>query len=367
MGVHVATFKAPTDEELAHDFLWRVHPTRPPGAHLHLRPQPLRGRADRAGPRAGAGGPLAGPLRRHPRLRADAGGRGHGRAQVLHISATSRPSGGPGRRTPPSAGSSASATWPARALGRLPGRLRGGHPAPATPDTPWIVVPADKKWHRDLVICRTIVATLESLDLRYPEPEEDLSGVVVVARPVGWPALSRPCRAGRGQQAPAPGLLHPALGGGDGHAVGSGQLGQGGPRWRPAGGRRRRRRRRRRRGSPAPRCAAGPPGSSPGGRRNHRSGAGVELGVGGRLDAPTGMDRRTPADTGPPRGARPGARGRHRPRPGGPARSRRRRHRARDRATRATRHRRQPGGGPRTAAAEGEAAYVRLTGQAEAD
>ena len=49
----------------------------------------------------------------------------------------------------------------------------------ATPDAPWIVVPADRKWHRDLVIARTIVGTLEGLDLRYPEPEEDLSGIVV--------------------------------------------------------------------------------------------------------------------------------------------------------------------------------------------
>jgi polyphosphate kinase 2 (PPK2 family) len=49
----------------------------------------------------------------------------------------------------------------------------------ATPDAPWIVVPADRKWHRDLVIARTIVETLEGLDLRYPEPEEDLSGIVV--------------------------------------------------------------------------------------------------------------------------------------------------------------------------------------------
>ena len=84
-------------------------------------------------------------------------------------------------------------------------------------------MPADKKWHRDLVICRTIVATLESLDLRYPEPEEDLSGVVV---DFGWPALSRPC-AGRGQ---APGLLT-HLGGGEGLArqlAGGGDGGRGG-------------------------------------------------------------------------------------------------------------------------------------------
>ena len=40
-------------------------------------------------------------------------------------------------------------------------------------------MPANRKWHRDLVICRTMVETLESLDLHYPKPEEDLSGVVV--------------------------------------------------------------------------------------------------------------------------------------------------------------------------------------------
>ena len=28
-GVHVKTFKAPTDEELSHDFLWRIHPNTP--------------------------------------------------------------------------------------------------------------------------------------------------------------------------------------------------------------------------------------------------------------------------------------------------------------------------------------------------
>jgi polyphosphate kinase 2 (PPK2 family) len=44
---------------------------------------------------------------------------------------------------------------------------------------PWIVVPANRKWHRDLVICQTLIDTLERLDLRYPEPVDDLSGIVV--------------------------------------------------------------------------------------------------------------------------------------------------------------------------------------------
>lgn len=49
----------------------------------------------------------------------------------------------------------------------------------ATPDAPWIVVPADRKWHRDLVIGSTVVDALDGLDLRYPPAQVDLSGVSV--------------------------------------------------------------------------------------------------------------------------------------------------------------------------------------------
>ena len=34
LGVQVASFKAPTPEELAHDFLWRVHPHAPRAASI---------------------------------------------------------------------------------------------------------------------------------------------------------------------------------------------------------------------------------------------------------------------------------------------------------------------------------------------
>ena len=48
LGVRVAAFKAPTEEELDHDFLWRVHP-QVPGTRRDrdLQPQPLRGRPGR--------------------------------------------------------------------------------------------------------------------------------------------------------------------------------------------------------------------------------------------------------------------------------------------------------------------------------
>jgi polyphosphate kinase 2 (PPK2 family) len=39
---------------------------------------------------------------------------------------------------------------------------------------PWIIVPANKKWYRDLVISATLVDTLKGLKMEYPQPAEDL-------------------------------------------------------------------------------------------------------------------------------------------------------------------------------------------------
>lgn len=44
---------------------------------------------------------------------------------------------------------------------------------------PWYVIPANRKWYRNLVISEIIIETLENLKMSYPQPEVDLSGVVV--------------------------------------------------------------------------------------------------------------------------------------------------------------------------------------------
>jgi PPK2 family polyphosphate:nucleotide phosphotransferase len=44
---------------------------------------------------------------------------------------------------------------------------------------PWYIVPANKKWYRNIVVGKVLVDTLRKLDLKYPEPEEDLSNVVI--------------------------------------------------------------------------------------------------------------------------------------------------------------------------------------------
>lgn len=44
---------------------------------------------------------------------------------------------------------------------------------------PWYVVPANKKWYRNLVIARTLTDTLEAMNPQYPSIEPDLDKVVI--------------------------------------------------------------------------------------------------------------------------------------------------------------------------------------------
>jgi polyphosphate kinase 2 (PPK2 family) len=39
---------------------------------------------------------------------------------------------------------------------------------------PWHVIPSDHKWFRNLLVARIVASTLEELDPRWPDPEEDL-------------------------------------------------------------------------------------------------------------------------------------------------------------------------------------------------
>lgn len=44
---------------------------------------------------------------------------------------------------------------------------------------PWCIVPANRKWYRNLVISHVIIQTLEGLNMRYPEAEPGLDKIVV--------------------------------------------------------------------------------------------------------------------------------------------------------------------------------------------
>jgi PPK2 family polyphosphate:nucleotide phosphotransferase len=49
----------------------------------------------------------------------------------------------------------------------------------STPWAPWYVIPANRKWYRNLAISQIIVETLEKLDMRFPPPLPDAASIVV--------------------------------------------------------------------------------------------------------------------------------------------------------------------------------------------
>jgi polyphosphate kinase 2 (PPK2 family) len=44
----------------------------------------------------------------------------------------------------------------------------------STDYAPWYIIPANRKWYRDLVVSQIIVDALEKLRMTYPEPVENL-------------------------------------------------------------------------------------------------------------------------------------------------------------------------------------------------
>lgn len=49
--------------------------------------------------------------------------------------------------------------------------------ATSHPAARWHVVPADRNWYRDFVIAKTVVGAMESLKLKWPKPKSDLSKI----------------------------------------------------------------------------------------------------------------------------------------------------------------------------------------------
>ena len=51
--------------------------------------------------------------------------------------------------------------------------------ATSSPHAPWHVVPADRNWVRDLYISSVLVSTLRDLNMRYPDPAPGLDKIVI--------------------------------------------------------------------------------------------------------------------------------------------------------------------------------------------
>ena len=182
-GVRVATFKAPTAPELARDFLWRIHPHVPANGEVALFDRShyedvLIVRVHDIVPEARWRARYD-HIRNFERMLADEG------TTILkfflHISKGEQKQRLEARLADPRK------HWKFRVEDLEERRFWDDYQAAyeeairrtATPDAPWYIVPADRKWHRDLVICRALVAAMENLDLRYPEPVENIERTVV--------------------------------------------------------------------------------------------------------------------------------------------------------------------------------------------
>jgi polyphosphate kinase 2 (PPK2 family) len=49
----------------------------------------------------------------------------------------------------------------------------------STEAAPWYIVPANRKWYRNAVIANIVRSTLAKLELKFPAPAWDLTGVTV--------------------------------------------------------------------------------------------------------------------------------------------------------------------------------------------
>ncbi len=188
-GVRVTSFKVPSKLELAHDFLWRVHRAAPPRgmvgifnrSHyedvlivrvLGLAPEALwRKRFDH--------------INAFEKLLSD-----HGTTVVkifLHVSPEEQAVrlqarlDTPGKEwkfNPDDLG--ARRQWADYMAAYEEALTRCN-----TPWAPWHVVPADRKWYRNLAVSRIVRRTLEALNPSYPDPEPGLEAMVIP--PVHWP------------------------------------------------------------------------------------------------------------------------------------------------------------------------------------
>ena len=182
-GVRVASFKAPTAEELDHDYLWRVHKEVPGKGemvifnrshyedvlvvrvHNYVTPEVWGKRFEQ--------------INEFERTLVENG------TTILkfylHIDLDEQKARFQARLDDPTK------RWKFR-LGDLeerkfwPDYMKAFEDIlskTSTEHAPWYIVPANRKWFRDLVISSVLVDTLEGLKMEYPESEENLDGVVI--------------------------------------------------------------------------------------------------------------------------------------------------------------------------------------------
>ena len=182
-GVRVANFKAPTSEELDHDYLWRIHKMTPAKGEITIFNRSHY--EDVLVVRVHNIVPPEIVEKRYDQINAFEHHLAENGTTILkfylHIDLDEQKERLQARLDDPAK------HWKFR-LGDLeerklwPKYMEAYEEAlskTSTDDAPWVIVPANRKWYRDLVISSILVKTLEDLNMKVPESEEDLKGVVV--------------------------------------------------------------------------------------------------------------------------------------------------------------------------------------------
>jgi PPK2 family polyphosphate:nucleotide phosphotransferase len=182
-GVHVTSFKAPNETELAHDFLWRVHRRTPARGEIGVFNRShyedvLIARVEGLVPEETW-------RHRYDAIRAferNLVAEGTTICKVfLHISKEEQAERFRSRLDDPDK------RWKFTSAD-LEGRDRWDDYQLAyadavaettTDDAPWFVIPADRKWFRDWAVLEVLVETLRDLDPQYPAEERGLDDVVI--------------------------------------------------------------------------------------------------------------------------------------------------------------------------------------------
>lgn len=182
-GVHIRGFGVPTEWELAHDFLWRVHQHTPEDGAITVFNRShyedvLVARVKEQVPRE-VWSRRYEHIRAFERLLADDGTT----IVKLYLNISKEEQ----RERLQRRLDREDKRWKFR-KGDLEDRNRWddyieAYEEAVTETTaehaPWYVIPADRKWYRNLAVASLIVQVLEETDPHYPEPEEDLDGLVV--------------------------------------------------------------------------------------------------------------------------------------------------------------------------------------------
>ena len=183
-GVRIASFKAPTPPELAHDYLWRVHNQVPAKVELVLFNRShyedvlitrVHGWIDDATAKR--------RFRQINNFEAMLAEEGTTILKFfLHISKDEQKQRLQDRLDDPAK------TWKFN-IGDLAEREKWDDyqrvyedaiNQTSSPHAPWHIVPADRKWIRDLYVSSVLVKTLEDLKMTYPKPDNGLENVKIV-------------------------------------------------------------------------------------------------------------------------------------------------------------------------------------------